>query len=241
MTKWTSSTSVLVLVTVSVAWLTLDRASPYPDKNTHSIVGKWDSRIRSNGSGITLEFFPDGTVRENSDFEKEGRYALKDNRLTTFIWDAKEGREKQRVFDLRLDGDHITIKESNGAAEIQMERVCKDGSATANIIGEWFSSNYPGAIPVFATETPLRFPVFIEFTHDKVFFRSTPIKSTQRQYEFSGGILLLKLPNEPPLKSKPRVTSEQTDIRISTKGPEIPFRRVTGSECAAQLEPTTQP
>jgi hypothetical protein len=83
--KWTSSTSVLVLLTVSMAWSTLGHANRYPDKNSHSIVGKWDSRIGSNGSGITLEFFSDGTVQEISDFEKEGRYALKDNRLTTFV------------------------------------------------------------------------------------------------------------------------------------------------------------
>jgi hypothetical protein len=99
----------------------------------------------------------------------------------------------------------------------------------------------PGAIPVFPMGSPLRFPVFVEFTHDKIFFRSTPIKSAQGQCEFSDGSLLVKLPNEPPFKSKPRVNSEQTGIRISTKGPEIPFRRVTGSECAAQLEPTKQP
>jgi hypothetical protein len=240
MTKCNSSSRVLVLLIVSVACSTLARASSYPDKNTHSIVGKWDSRVRSNGSGVTLEFFSDGTVRENSDLEREGRYALKDNLLTTFVWDAKENREKQRVFDLRLDADHITIKESNGAAEIQMERVCKGGLAS-DIIGEWFSSNYPGAIPVFPMELPHRFPVFVEFTHDKIFFRSTAIKSMQGQYEFSGGTLLLKLPNEPPFKSKPRVSSEQTDIRISAKGPEIPFRRVAGSECAAQLEPTKEP
>jgi hypothetical protein len=234
MKKWTLPISILFLVTVSTAWSTLGHPSRYSSENNHSILGKWDSRIRLNGSGVTLEFFSDGTVRENADFEKEGRYTLKDNRLTTFIWDKKENREKQRIFDLRLDGDHITIKESNGAAEIQMERVCKDGSAPADIIGEWLSSNYPDAVPVFPMEAPLRFPVFIEFTHDKVFFRSTPIKSTQGQYEFSGGSLLLKLPNEPELKSKQRVTSEQTDIRISTKGPEIPFRRVTGSNCTAQ-------
>jgi hypothetical protein len=95
------------LLTVSIAWSTLGHANRYPDKNSHSIVGKWDSRIRSNGSGITLEFFSDGTVQEISDFEKERRYALKDNRLTTFVWDAKENREKQRVFDPRLErGPH---------------------------------------------------------------------------------------------------------------------------------------
>jgi hypothetical protein len=235
MKKWTLSISILFLGTVSIAWSTLGYSSLYSNRNDHSILGKWDSRIRSNGSGVTLEFFTDGTVQENTDFEKEGRYALKDNRLTTFIWDAKESREKQRVFDLRLDGDHITIKESNGAAEIQMERVCKDGSAPADILGEWFSPNYPGAIPVFPADMPLRFPVFVEFTREKkIFFRSTPTKSTQGRYEFSGGALLLKLPSEPPLKSKPHVSAEQTDIRISTKGPEIPFRWVTGSECKSR-------
>jgi hypothetical protein len=241
MKNWTLSIGVLVLVTASTAWSTLVYANRYSNKDAHSIVGKWDSRIRSNGSGIILEFFPDGTVRKNSDFEKEGRYALKDNRLTTFVWDAKENREKQRIFDLRLDADHITIKESNGAPEIQMERVCKGGPASADVVGEWFSSNYPGAIPVFPLEMPLRFPVFVEFAHNKLFFRSAPTKSTQGQYEFSDGSLLLTFPGEPPFKSKPRVSAEQTDIRISTKGPEIPFRRVTGSECAGQLEPTKEP
>ena len=241
MKSWILSIGVLVLVTVSMAWSTLVYASSYSTKDAHSIVGKWVSQIRSNGFGITLEFFSDGTVRENSDFEKEGHYALKDNRFTTFMWDTKENREKQRIFDLRLDGDHITIKESNGAPEIQLERVCKGGSVPTDIIGEWFSSNYPGAIPVFPMETPLRFPVFVEFTHNKLFFRSTPIKSTQGKYEFSDGSLLLTFPDEPPFKSKPRVSSEQTDIRISIKGPEIPFRRVTGSGCAAQLEPTKEP
>ncbi len=213
------------------------------DKNKHSILGKWDSRIRSNSSGLTLEFLSDGTFREDANVEKEGRYALKDNRLTTYTWDVKESREKQRAFDITLSGDNITMKESNGTAEIHMDRVCKSGSALGEILGEWFSPNYPGAVPVFPAEMPLRFPAFVEFTRDKrVFLRSTPVRSTQGQYEYSAdGALVLNLPNEPPLKSKPHVSSDQSDIRISTKGPEIPFRRVTGSECAAQLNPSKQP
>jgi hypothetical protein len=242
MKNWASSMRILFLVTLSIVSSTHGYPGPSPDKNNHSILGKWDSRIRSNGSGLTLEFLSDGTFRENGDFEKEGRYALKDNHLTTQTWDVKEKQEKQRAFDLTMGGDHITMKESNGTAEIQMERVCKSGSTVNDIFGEWFSPNYPGAIPVFPAEVPLHFPTFVEFTHDKkVFFRSTPVKSTQGQYEFSDGTLVLRLPGEPPLKSKPHLSSEQTDVRIATKGPEIPFRRVTGSECAARFQPSKQP
>jgi len=192
MKKWTSSIGILFFVIVSIPCSTLGHSDYYSDKDKHSIVGKWDSVIRTNGSGLTLEFLSDGTFRENADFEKEGRYALKDDQLTTYVWDSKENREKQRVFDLRLNRDNIAMKESNGAVEIQMERVCKGSSAPADILGEWFSPNYPGAIPVFPADMPLRFPVFVEFTREKkIFFRSTPTKSTQGQYEFSGGALLL--------------------------------------------------
>jgi hypothetical protein len=242
MKKWDSSMGVPFLIVLSMALSIHGYPGPASDKNKHSILGKWDSRIRSNGSGLTLEFLSDGTFREDADFEKEGRYALKDTHLTTYAWDVKESREKQRAFDLTLSEDHITMKESNVTAEIRLERVCRSGTASDDILGEWFSPNYPGAIPVFPAEAPLRFPVFVEFTRDKkMFFRSTPVKSTQGQYEFSDGALLLKLPSEPPLKSKPHVSSDQTDIRIATRGPEIPFRRVTGSECAAQLNPSKQP
>jgi hypothetical protein len=242
MENWVSSMRLPFLVILSIVSSIRGYPDPASDKNIHSILGKWDSRIRSNGSGLTLEFLSDGTFKENADFEKEGRYALKDNYLTTYTWENKESREKQRAFDFTLGGDHITMKESNGIAEIHMERVCKSGSAPNDILGEWFSPNYPGAIRVFPAEMPLRFPAFVEFTRDKrVFFRSSPVKSTQGQYEFSEGTLVLKLPSEPPLKSKPHVSSDQTDIRIATTGPEIPFRRVTGSECAAHLEPSKQP
>lgn len=242
MKKWVSSMRIPFLVILSIVSSTHGFPDHAADKNKHSILGKWDSQIRSNGSGLTLEFLSDGTFRDDSDFEKEGRYALKDKRLITYTWDFKERREKQRAFDLTLSGDNITMKESNGAAEIQMERVCKSGSGLDDILGEWFSPNYPGAVPVFPAEMPLRFPAFVEFTRDKrVFFRSTPVKSTRGQYEFSDGALVLNLPSEPPLKSKPHVSSDQADIRIATKGLEIPFRRVTGSECAAQLQPSKQP
>jgi len=242
MKNWVSCMRILILVILSIISSTHGYPDPAADKSKHSILGKWDSRIRSNGSGLTIEFLSDGTFRENADFEKEGRYALKENHLITYTWDVKESREKQRAFDLKLGGDHITMRESDGKAEIHMERVCKGRSALDDILGEWFSPNYPGAIPVFPAEMPLRFPAFVEFTRDKrMFFRSTPVKSTQGQYEFSDGALVLKLPSEPPLKSKPHVSSDQTDIRIATKGPEIPFRRVTGSDCVAQLEPSKQP
>ena len=243
MKKWLSSMRVPFLVILSIVSSTDGFPDHAADKDKHSILGKWDSRIRSNnGSGLTLEFLSDETFREDADFEKEGRYTLKDNRLTTYTWDVKESREKQRAFDLTISGDNITMKESSGTAEIHMDRVCKSGSAVDNILGEWFSPNYPGAVPVFPAEMPLRFPVFAEFTRDKrVFFRSTPVKSTRGQYEFSDGVLVLNLPSEPLLKSKPHVSSDQADIRIATKGPEIPFRRVTGSECAAQLKPSKQP
>jgi len=239
---WASSMSILFLVSLWIVSSTHGYPDPAPDKNKHSILGKWDSRIRSNGSGLTLEFLSDGTFREDADLEREGRYTLEDIHLTTYTWNVKESREKQRTFHLTLDGDHITMKESNGAAEIHLERVCKSGSALDEILGEWFSPNYPGAIPVFPAETPLRFPAFVEFTRGKkIFFRSTPLKSTQGQYEFSDGTLLLRLPSEPSLKSKPHMSSDQTDIRIATKGPEIPFRRVTGSDCADQPVPSKQP
>lgn len=58
------------------------------------IIGKWDSRIRSNGAGITLEFLTDGTITEASDFEIAGRYALKNGGLTTYIWNNKDNHEK---------------------------------------------------------------------------------------------------------------------------------------------------
>jgi len=242
MEKWVSSMWIPSVVILSMLWSTHGFPSNNADNNKHSILGKWDSRIRSNGSGLTLEFLSDGTFREDADFEKVGRYTLKDNRLTTYTWDVKESREKERAFDLSLNGDKIAMKESNATAEIHMDRVCKSGSAPHDILGEWFSPNYPGAVPVFPAEVPLRFPAFVEFTRDKrVFFRTTPVKSTKGQYEYSDGALVLKLPNESPLKSKPHVSSEQSDIRIATKGPEIPFRRVTGSECAAQLKPSKQP
>jgi hypothetical protein len=211
-----------------------------PNKNEHGILGKWDSRIRSNDSGLTLQFFPDGTVKENSDLEKAGRYSLKDSRLTTYAPDAKEGREKQREFDLVLDGDNITMKESTGGAEIHMERVCKGGPAVNDILGEWYSSNYPGAIRAFPLEQPPHLPAFVEFTREKkLLFRSTPLKIIEGQYEISDGVLVLTFPNEAPAKTKVRISPDQTDIRISKQGPEIPFRRVTGSDCAAQFKPAT--
>ena len=230
------------LVILPMALSTYTPAHSPSDKNKHGILGKWDSKIRSNDAGLTLEFSSGGTVKENTDFEKAGRYALKDNRLTTYVPDAKEGREKQREFDLSLDGDNITMKESTGGPEIHMERVCKGGSVTNEILGEWFSPNYPGAVRAFPAEQPLRFPAFVEFTKDKkMFFRSTPVKTVQGQYEFSDGVLVLTFPNEPAEKTKVSISPDQTDIRITTKGPEIPFRRVVGSDCGAQVKPVNNP
>ncbi len=226
-----------LVITLSVLLLSWVCPGHTSGQNKHSILGKWDSRIRSNGSGITLEFFSNGTFKQNSDFEKAGRYALKGNRLTTYTWDGKERREKQRVFELRPDSNRMTLKESNTTVEIHMERVCASGSAPDDILGEWFSPNYPGAVHVFPMEMPVRFPAFVEFTKDKrVFFRSTAVKSRQGEYEFVDGLLVLRSLSEPPLKSKPHVSSDQIDIRITTKGPEIPFRRVPGSDCAAWVE-----
>lgn len=242
MKKWVSPIRISFLAALSIVSLAHGFPNHAADKNKHSILGKWDSRIHSNGSSLTLEFLPDGTFREDAVVEKEGRYALKDNRLTTYTWNVKEGQQKQQTFDLVLSGDNITMKESNGTAEIHMDRVCKSGSALGDILGEWFSPNYRDAVPVFPLEMPLRFPVFVEFTRDKrIFFRSTPLKSTRGQYEFSDGTLVLTLPTEPPLNSKPHVSSDQADIRIVEKGPEIPFRRVTGSDCGAPLKPSKQP
>jgi hypothetical protein len=230
------------LVILPITLSTYTPAHGPSDKNEHGILGKWDSRIRSKDSGLTLGFLPDGTVKEDSDLEKAGRYSLKDNRLTTYVLDGKEGSEKPREFDLALDGDNITMKESTGVAEIHMERVCKGGPAVSDILGEWYSSNYPGAIRAFPAEQPLHFPAYVEFTKDKkIFFRSTPLKTIQGQYEFSNGVLVLTFPNEPPFETKVRVSPDQTDIRISKQGPEIPFRRVTGSDCAAQIKLVNEP
>jgi hypothetical protein len=149
---------------------------PPPQKNTPSIVGKWDSKIRSGDSDLIVEFFADGSFKQHSVVEREGHYSLKDNKLTTYVWDNKEKKEQKRIFDLTLDGDQIAMKDADSSAEIRMNRTCKAGPNQAGIIGEWFSTNYPGAIRAIPLEAPLRFPAFVEFTKDKkIFFRSLPI------------------------------------------------------------------
>jgi hypothetical protein len=217
-------------------------SGPLPQKNTPSIVGKWDSKIRSGDSDLIVEFFADGSFKQHSVVEREGHYSLKDNKLTTYVWDNKEKKEQKRIFDLTLDGNQIAMKDLDSSAEIRMNRTCKAGPTQAGIVGEWFSTNYPGAIHVIPLEAPLRFPAFVEFTKDKkIFFRSLPIRSRQGQFEYSSGMLVLRFPGEDPLRSKTRVSSDQTDLKLTKNGPEIPFRQVLGSDCGTPYVVDTGP
>ncbi|SRR5216684_2194738 len=217
-------------------------SSPPPQKGTRSIVGKWDSRIRSGDSDLVVEFFSDASFRQDSVIEREGHYSVKDNTLTTYVWDNNDKKEQKRTFDLTIDVDRLAMKDPNGSMEIRMERTCKAGSSQAEIVGEWFSGDYPGAIRAIPLEAPLRFPVFVEFTKDKkLFFRSMPIRSRRGQYEYSGGVLVLKISGEDPLQTKPHVSSDQIDLKLTKNGPEIPFRRVLGSDCGIPYSGNTGP
>jgi len=216
-------------------------SSPLPQKTKQNIVGKWDSRIRSNDSSLVVEFSADGSFKQHSVLEKEGRYSIKDNQLTTYVWDDRAKQDKKRIFDVTLDADQLTMKDPNASEEIRLDRTCKIGGQ-AELAGEWFSANYPGAIRAIPLKAPLRFPAFVEFTKDKkLFFRSIPIRSRSGQYEYSGGVLVLKISGDDPLQTKPHVSSDQIDLKLAKNGPEIPFRRVLGSDCGIPYDVNVGP
>jgi hypothetical protein len=195
------------------------------------LIGRWDAMIRlADGKGQTLQFSSDGSVAEFWDYEGRGSYRLKGSQLS--ISTGREQRQKKRLFETVLNGKQLTLKESQGE-EIRLTQVCKGNEVGVGVVREWYSDNFPGAVPVIALTVPLQFPVFVEFTKDgDVYFRSAPIKSTKGSYEFSGKKVILKRDGAAPLELKPRISSKKLDIRIfgeSTQ--ELPFRRIENSEC----------
>ncbi len=197
------------------------------------LIGRWDAMIRlADGNGQTLQFSGDGSVAESWDYERQGSYRLKGNQLSISTWSEKEQRQKKRLFDTVQDGKQLTLRESQGE-EIRLTQVCKGNEVGVGVVREWYSDNFPGAIPVVALTVPLQAPVFVEFTKDgNVYFRSAPIKSTKGSYEFSGKKLILKWDGAAPLELKPRISSKKLDIRIfGDSTPELPFRRIENSEC----------
>ena|SRR5258708_5357077 len=194
------------------------------------LTGRWDAMIRlADGRGQTLQFSGDGSVAENWDYERQGSYRLKGSQLSI---STGEQRQDKRLFETVQNGKQLTLQESQGE-EIKLTQVCKGDEVGAGVVREWYSDNFPGAIPVITLTVPLQSPVFVEFTKEgDVYFRSAPIKSTKGSYEFSKKKLILKRDGAAPLELKPRISSKKLDIRIfGDSTPELPFRRIESSEC----------
>jgi hypothetical protein len=197
------------------------------------LIGRWDAMIRlADGKGQTLQFSGDGSVAESWDYERQGSYRLKGGQLSISTWSEKEQQQKKRLFETVQNGKQLTLRESPGE-EIRLTQVCKGDEVGVGVVREWYSDNFPGAVPVIALTVPLQSPVFVEFTKDgDVYFRSAPIKSTKGSYEFSGKKLILKRDGAAPLELKPRISPKKLDIRIFGEStPELPFRRIENSEC----------
>jgi hypothetical protein len=200
--------------------------------SSKAVIGRWDGMIRlSDGSGQTLQFSSDGSVGEFWDYEVQGSYHLKGRQLSISTW--RERNEKKRLFEAVINGKQLILKESPKGEEIKFTQACTGNAAGAGVVGEWFSDNFPGAVPVVALTAPLKSPAFAEFTKDgNVYLRSAAIKFKKGSYELSGKKVVLKIEGEPPLELKPRITSKKLDIHIfGDKTPELPFRRIEGSEC----------
>jgi hypothetical protein len=218
---------LLVLAVILVGTATQTSGSD----RSKELVGRWDSMIRlADGKGQTLQFSSDGSVAEFWDYEVQGSYRLKGGQLSISTW--KEQRQKKRLFETVLNGKQLTLRESQGE-EIRLTQVCKGDEMGVGVVREWYSENFPGAVPVIALTVPLQSPVFVEFAKDgDVYFRSAPIKSTKGSYEFSGKKVILKRDGAGPLELKPRIISGRLDIRIFGENtPEIFFRRIESSQC----------
>jgi hypothetical protein len=194
-----------------------------------SIVGKWSSMIRErDGSGITFEFRADGSFTQTFDYERVARYKLKDNRLSIRAWNSKDSREDEQIFALGFEANELVAKDQNGGMEVRMKPV-EGGRMVAenNLLGEWFSQNYPGVTPVVPLDLPLRFPAFVEFTKSgQVYFRGS-LRSKSGHYEFSKNVLTTTLDGEASLERKVHVTSNRLDMPIDKSRVLIPFRRVS--------------
>jgi hypothetical protein len=227
---------VLVAMIAGTAAQTRDSGSG----RSKDLVGGWDSMVRlADGKGQTLQFSSDGSFAELWDYERQGTYRLKDSQISISTWSDKERRQMKRSFETVQNGQQLALKEAQGE-EIRLTPVCK-GATGIGIVREWFSENFPGALPVIRLETLLRFPVFVEFTKDgDVYFRSVPINSTKGSYELSGKKLVLKRDGMAPLELKPRISSKRLDIRIfGSNTPEVFFRRIESSQCDASDTPST--
>jgi hypothetical protein len=223
---------VLLTLGVVLAGTAVQSRDSASDKSKE-LIGRWDAMIRlADGSGQTLQFSGDGSVAEFWDYERQGSYRLKGSQLSISTWNEKEQRQNKRLFETVQNGKQLTLRESQGE-EIRLTQVCKGNEVGVGVVREWYSDNFPGAVPVIALTVPLQSPVFVEFTKDgDVYFRSAPIKSTKGRYEFSGKKAILKRDGAAPLELKPRISSKKLDIRIfgeSTQ--ELPFRRIENSEC----------
>jgi hypothetical protein len=174
-----------------------------------SIVGKWDSMIRGgDGLGITFEFLPDGSFTQTSDYERTARYKLEGSRLSIKVWNSRDSREDQQVFELRFEANELIERDLNGGREIRMKPVGSGGKPAENsLVGEWFSENYPGATSVVPLNLPLRFPAFVEFTKNgQVYFRG-PLKSKSGHYEFSNSRLTTTLEGAGSFERKVHLSS----------------------------------
>ncbi len=217
----------------SIVLLALGVALTGTVARSQELIGRWDAMIRlADGSGQTLQFSGDGSVAEFWDYEQQGSYHLKGSQLSISTWNEKERRETKRLFETVQNGKQLTLREAQGD-EIRLSQVCKGREVGVGVVREWYSENFPSAVPAVGLMVPLQSPAFVEFTKDGgVYFRSAPIKSTKGSYAFSGKKLILKQDGAAPLELKPRISSKKLDIRIfGGNTPELPFKRIENSEC----------
>jgi len=231
----TSVREVVIIGTVLAATLAQSQArGKDAETPAERIIGMWSSLIRlPDGKGYTLVFKTDGTFEQLLDFQTVGRWETKGKQLVVHTWDRERSRDKKQAFEMDLQANSLVLKEAAGGGEIRMARTHEADSIRDGLMGEWYSENYPGGVPVVPLGLPLRTPAFVEFGREhRLSFRSNPVAIRRGRYEFVGKELVIMREGEPPLRCKPRFPDDQLRMPITARGPEFAFKHVVTSENA---------
>lgn len=184
-------------------------------KSKPKLLGKWEMISAHRATKNTLEFRADGSITATTRANLDFAYSLQgNNHLTITSKNPMSGDTRDDNFDMTLEGDTMSLKDTRNGQERKMVRIAKGSSATPPILGTWKDDTLHGG------------KVTMDFGADGHVRLDMLMNSTSGQYTIAGDKLTVSMTGAPTQTAKFQVQGDEATF-VSDKGVQQKYRRLS--------------
>ncbi len=183
-------------------------------KSKPKLLGRWEMISAHRATKNILEFRPDGSMTATSRANLDFTYSMQgNNHLTLTSKNPMTGDTRDDNFDLALQGDTMSLKDTRNGQERTMVRIAKGASATPPILGTWKDDALHGG------------KVTMEFAPDGHVRLDMLMNSASGKYTIAGDTLTVSMAGAATQTAKFQVQGDEATF-VAEKGGQQKYRRL---------------